>query len=440
MDLKEKMVSSFLAFENEVQVDTETTVHEIRSEAIKKFEDQGFPSKKDEEWKYTSLNSLLRKDYSLFVKEVPTVAYEEVKRYFIHDTESYKLVFIDGVFSSFLSETTHEGYDICVLSSALTKPEYKSTMDTYFNKSQEIDTALSNLNTAFATEGAYINIPKNKVLPKPIQLLFFTTGKNKDVIVQPRNLVVVGENAQVQIYERHQNLSGDASFSNSVTEIFVAENAIMDYYKLQNDEHEAALIDHTFVTQKKQSTASVHTFSFGGKLIRNNLSFFQEGSYCESNLNGISLLSDNQHVDHHTLVAHNYPNCVSNELYKGIFDDKSTGVFNGKVIVHQEAQKINAFQQNNNLLIGDRSSVNTKPQLEIFADDVKCSHGCTIGQLDKDALFYMKQRGIPEKEAKALLLYAFAHEALNNVKIPELKAKINAVIAKKLNVKMGFDL
>ncbi|MEI6866273.1 Fe-S cluster assembly protein SufD [Flavicella sp.] len=440
MELKEKLVSSFLAFENKVEIDIDSNVHEIRSKAFNNFENLGFPTKKDEEWKYTSLNAILKHDYSVFPKSVVSLAYNEVKKYFINETDCYNLVFIDGKFSSFLSETTHDGMDICVMSAALSKPKYKMIVDAYFNKLASENNSLSELNTAFTQEGAFINIPKNKVVPKPIQIINFSTGNEQEILIQPRNLVIVGENAYVQIIERHQSLTANTTLTNSVTEIFVNKRGIVDFYKMQNDVETASLIDSTFVSQKRDSVASVHTFSFGGKLIRNNLEFYQNGEHCVSHMNGISILNKKQHVDNHTLVEHKAPNCESHEMYKGIYDDSSTGVFNGKVIVEQAAQKINAYQQNNNVIVGDRASVNSKPQLEIFADDVKCSHGCTIGQLDESALFYMQQRGIPRKEAKALLMYAFSNEALKNVKIPELKAKINKIIANKLDVSIGFDM
>ena len=200
------------------------------------------------------------------------------------------------------------------------------------------------------------------------------------------------------------------------------------------------MIDNTYINQKQQSHVSVHTFAFGGKLTRNNLNFYQNGEHIDSTLKGITIIGDKQHVDHNTLVHHIEPNCESHQDYKGIFGDSATGVFNGKVIVEKEAQKTNAFQANNNVLISDKATVNTKPQLEIFADDVKCSHGCTIGQLDESALFYLRTRGIPEKEAKALLMYAFANNVLESVKIPELKKRINKLIANKLAVNIGFDL
>ena len=440
MDLKEKLITSFLAFENSVSTNTETDFHDIRSKAFQHFEQHGFPTKKDEEWKYTSLKSLLNHDYNLFPKTDATIEFKDVQKYFLNEIESYKLVFIDGVYSSFLSDTTHDGYDICLLSAALKKPKYKMVIDHYFNTIASKKESITSLNTAFSKEGAYIHIPKNTVLPKPIQIMYFSTGSEAEIMLQPRNLIIVGENSHVQIVERHQSLNDNVVLTNSVSEIFVSKRAIVDYYKIQNDQKTASLIDNTYIKQQQQSIASVNTFSFGGNLTRNNLEFYQEGEHITSNLNGITIIGDKQLVDNHTLVNHIYPNCESHELYKGIYADKSTGVFNGKVIVEKEAQKTNAFQQNNNILLDDGATINAKPQLEIFADDVKCSHGCTIGQLDDNALFYMRSRGIPKKEANALLLFAFANDALDKIKIPELKSGITRLIAKKLGVDLGFDL
>jgi len=437
MDLKEKLLSSFLAFEN--NVDVTTSVHDIRSEAIKSFEEKGFPTKKDEAWKYTSLNKILKHDYSVFPKEVNVLEYKNVKNYFIHDIESYKIVFIDGKYSSHLSKTTHDGMDVCLMSAALTKPKYRLVIDNYFNKVATKD-GITSLNTAFSHEGAYIHIPKGKIVEKPIQILYFSTGDESALMHQPRNLIVVEENSHLQVIERHQSLTDNPVLTNSVTEVFAKKRAIVDYYKIQNDNNNASLIDNTFIHQRQESHCSVHTFSLGGKLTRNNLNFYQNGERINSTLKGITIVENKQHVDHNTLVHHIEPNCESHQDYKGVFGDSSTGVFNGKVIVEKEAQKTNAFQANNNVLMSDKSSINTKPQLEIFADDVKCSHGCTIGQLDENAMFYMRSRGIPEKEAKALLMYAFANNVLNSVKIPELKNRINKLIAEKLGVDMGFDL
>ncbi len=427
-----------MAFEN--NVDVEHSVHDIRTAAMKNFEIKGFPSKKEENWKYTSLNSLQKTDFSIFPKQENTLEYKDVKKYFIHEIDSYKIVFVDGIYSSYLSETTHDGVDICLMSSALTKPMYKQVIDVYFNKVASKDESLTSLNTAFSREGAYIYIPKNKMPKKPVEILHFATGNEASLLLQPRNLIVVEENAELQVIERHQSLTSNEVLTNSVTEIFAAKSAIVDYYKIQNDNATASLIDNTYIDQKDKSLVKIHSFCFGGKLTRNNLNFYQNGEYIDSTMKGVTILGEKQHVDHHTLVHHKQPNCESHQDYKGIYGENSTGVFNGKIIVDKIAQKTDAFQQNNNILVSDKATINSKPQLEIFADDVKCSHGCTIGQLDNEALFYLQTRGIPEKEARALLMYAFANNVLASVRIPELKTRINKLIAKKLGVNLGFDL
>jgi len=437
MSLKSKLVSSYLAFDD--HLDDNSPIHDIRKKAIDTFEEKGFPTKKEEDWKYTSLNAIINKDYSISSKGDKEIKYEKVREYFLHDIDSYKVVFIDGVFSSFLSETSHDGLDVCLLSSVLSKEKYKAIIEAYYNKIASKD-SITSLNTAFAKEGAYINIPNNKEVDKPIEIINFSTGNETALMMQPRNLIIVGENAHVQIIERHQSLSDNAVFTNSVTEIFAEKRAYLDFYKIQNDKENASLIDNTFIHQEQDTNCNVHTFSLGGKITRNNLNFSQNGEHSDSTLKGVTILKDKQHVDHNTLVNHISPNCESHQDYKGLYADSSTGVFNGRVIVEKEAQKINAFQQNNNILIDDNATVNAKPQLEIFADDVKCSHGCTIGQFDEDALFYLRSRGIGLKEAQALLMYAFANTVLETVKIPELKRRINNLIAEKIGVNIGFDI
>ncbi len=436
MELKDKLISSFLAFEEGLEPDN--GMDSIRNQAIKDFESLGFPNKKDEDWKYTSLNSVLKHDYSVFPKKEDAIDYRDIKKYLIHDIDTYDLVFIDGMFSSHLSQTTHDKIDVCLMSSALTKDKYRPVIDNYFNKIAP-KSGLNSLNTAFAREGAFIHIHKNKQADKPIQIINFATGNESSLMLQPRNLVVVEENSHVQIIERHQSLTENPVFTNSVTEIFADKRAMVDYYKIQNDKNSASLIDNTFIEQKDESNVSVHTFSFGGKLTRNNLNFYQKGERIDSTLKGVTIIEDKQHVDHNTLVHHIEPNCESHQDYKGIFADSSTGVFNGKVLVEKEAQKTNAYQSNNNILADDKATINSKPQLEIFADDVACSHGCTIGQLDEDALFYLQSRGIPRKEARGLMMYAFANNVLESVKIPEVKKRINKLIASKLEVDLGFN-
>ena len=250
MELKEKLVSSFLAFENDVDVDA--YVHDVRSEAIKIFEEKGFPTKKEEAWKYTSLNKILKEDYSVFPKQENAIEYSDVKKYLIHDIDTYKVVFIDGKYASHLSQTTHDGIDVCLMSAALSKPKYRLVIENYFNKAATKD-SLPSLNTAFSCEGAYINVPKNKLVEKPIQIIHFSTGNESALMLQPRNLIVIGENSHVQIIERHQSLTDNPVLTNSVTEVFTNKRAIVDYYKIQNDNLNASLIDNTFIKQKQES-------------------------------------------------------------------------------------------------------------------------------------------------------------------------------------------
>ena len=350
------------------------------------------------------------------------------------------MVFIDGVYSPFLSDTTHDGLDVCLMSAALTKPKYQKLIDIYFDQIAPQKESLTALNTSYAREGAYIYIPKSVVAEKPIEIIHFASGDETALWLQPRNLIVLDQNSQCQIIEKHQSLVDHPVVTNNVTEIFLHKDAFLDYYKLQNDLPTASLIDNTYISQEQNSHASVHTFSFGGKLVRNNLNFYHKGQHVLSTLKGVTILEDKQHVDHSTLVHHAHPNCESHQDYKGIYSERSEGVFNGKILVDKIAQKTNAFQQNNNILIDDKATINTKPQLEIFADDVKCSHGCTVGQLDEEALFYLRSRGIPKKEAVGLLTYAFANNVLQSVQLPSLKKRINQQIANKLGVNLGFEI
>ena len=391
IDLKEKLLSSFIAFENQTNIDS--YVHDIRSEAIKNFESIGFPNKKLENWKYTSLKNLLKNDFIVLPEINNLLEFKDIKKYLIDDIDSYKIIFVDGKYSSHLSDTTHEGMDICILSAALSQSKYELLIENYFNKIAN-DDGITSLNTAFSSEGAFIHIPKNKFVDKPIQIIHFSTGNESSLMFQPRNLIIVDENSQVQIIERHQSLSENKVFTNSVTEIYADKKSIIDYYKIQNDNLQASLIDNTYVDQQRNSSFTMHTFSFGNELVRNNLNISQNDQFIETTIKGVTIIGDKQHVDHNTLINHNKPNCNSHQDYKGIYDDKSTGVFNGQVMVKKVAQKTNAFQSNNNVLLSDQATINAKPQLEIYADDVKCSHGCTVGQLDKNALFYLKSRGI----------------------------------------------
>jgi len=429
MHLKEKLLASFSSAEN--QDNLSDYLSDVRSNALEVFKKKGFPTKKDEAWKYTSLNKFLNKDFFLSHKPSDVQNRNHLESYFI-DKESNHIVFVDGLYASDLSKKVDTNLYTNVLSEALKEAKHKTIIEQYYDKATNED-GLSSLNTALSSSCIYIYISENQVIDHPIQITHFSTGNDTDVLLQPRHLIVAGSNAQVKIIETHHNVTPNTCLTNSVTEVFVDANAIVDYYKVQNDSKTSSIIDNTYIKQKEKSTVSVHTFSFGGQVTRNNLNFYQEGERINSILKGTTIISGKQHVDHNTLVHHINPNCESHQNYKGVFGEQSTGVFNGQIVVEKEAQNTNAFQANNNILTSDKASINTKPQLEIFADDVRCSHGCTIGQLDEDALFYIRSRGVSEKDAKKLLMYAFTDEVLNSVAIPKLKDYISSMISHTLD-------
>lgn len=437
MDLKDKLVSAYstLIKQNGISED----LRSIREAAIKNFETKGFPTKKEEEWKYTSLRPVLKEDYELLPKTELSLKAEDIEEYLIEGLDSYKLVFVDGSFAEHLSDTTTDVFDAQPLSKALQDSNYEPVIQEHFNKIAPEKDSLSSLNTAFLKEGSFIYVKDRVAADKPVEILYFSTGSEKALMLQPRNLVILGENAEVKVIERHQSLGESPVLTNAVTEIAADKRAILDYYKIQNDQLTASLIDNTFMTQKDDTDCTIHTFSFGGKLTRNNVQAYQHGEHINSTLKGVTIIKGRQHVDHNTFVHHVQPNCESHQDYKGVYDEKSLGVFDGYILVDKIAQKTDGYQKSDNILLSDSATIHTKPQLEIYADDVKCSHGCTIGQMDEEAVFYLKTRGIPEKEARALLMYAFASTVLSSVNIPQLKQRIERQIGKKLGVKMEFD-
>lgn len=431
-NLKEKLVSEFQSFINSEK--KQNILTENREQAFQLFKEKGFPTVKNEEWKYTNLKTILHDDLSTSIKSenIKSDLEKAIEKYSLN-IDSYKLVFVNGIFNKTLSETLNSDTIICALSDAIADDNLKNILSENINKIAKTDLEMVGLNIAFAQDGAFTYIPKNKVIDKSIEVLYFTTD-TVHRFSNPRNLFILEDNAQVKIVEKHISIDGKENVTNSLTEVAIGKNTHFDLYKIQNDAEETSIIDSTFITQERDSVASVHTVSLGGKFIRNELSFIQNGENCNSILQGISIGENKQLIDHHTMVEHVSPNCESHELYRTILNGESKGVFNGKVLVDSEAQKIDAFQQNNNILLSKDASVKTKPQLEIFADDVKCSHGCTVGQLDHDAMFYLMARGIPEKEAKGLLLFAFSSDVLEGFAIPELKEKTTKAIAKKLGV------
>lgn len=411
---------------------------EERKIALQKFENQGFPSKKDEEYKYTNLREITEKDYNFFPNQHHNISKIQIDELHLGEENFDWIVFVNGVLHKELSKISIENAEFLSLRYALNDANHKEIFQKYFNKLANQENSFVNLNTAFVLEGFFLTVPKNTVIEKPIHIFYLSQNQEENTFYNFRNLLIVEENAKVEIIESHHNFDDSFVFTNSVTEIYTDKNARSDWHKLQNDSDKSYLVDHTFAKQERDSQTTVNTFSFGGKLVRNNLDFIHNGENINSFMNGITIIGGEQLVDHHTAVHHNQPNCESYQNYKGIFKDKSHGVFNGKVFVDKIAQKTNAYQQNNNVLLSDGATIDTKPQLEIFADDVKCSHGCTVGQLDDDALFYLRARGISKKEAQALLLYAFANDAMQNIDIEALRLKISKLLSEKLEVKMEF--
>ena len=413
-----------------------STLSSERAEALSQFLAAGFPTKKDEEYKYTDLSEAVNKQYSLTPKQEFHITKEQLDQLHLGEEHFDFIVFVNGKFQKALSKISVENAEFLTLNNAFSSN--KDLIEKYFNQIKPKNTAFTALNDALYSDGFFLFVPKNTVIEKPIHLFYISENQDENVFYTTRNLLIVEEGAKVEVIESHHNFDETYTFTNSVTEIFVGKNAKADWHKLQNDSQTTYLVDSTFAKQERDSLATVNTFAFGGKLVRNNLDFIHTGENINSFMNGITIIGNEQLVDHHTAVHHNEPNCESYQNYKGVFKDKAHGVFNGKVFVNKIAQKTNAYQQNNNILLSEGATIDTKPQLEIFADDVKCSHGCTVGQLNDEALFYLRARGISKKEAQALLLYAFANDAMENIDIEPLKLKVAKLLAEKLEVQIDL--
>ena len=409
-----------------------------RKSALNKFFELGIPTKKDEEYRYTNLREITEKDYNFFPTETHTISKEQIAELHLGEENFDWIVFINGQLHKELSKISIENVEFLSFNFALNDAKHKEVFDNYFNTIAAKDLAFTNLNEAFCKHGFFLKVPKNMLIEKPIHVFYISQNQEENTFYNTRNLLIAEAGSKVEIIESHHNFDDTFVFTNSVTEIFTYQNAKADWHKVQNDSDTSYLMDHTFAKQERDSLTTVNTFTFGGKLVRNNLDFIHNGENINSFMNGITIIGGEQTVDHHTAVHHKKPNCESYQNYKGIYKDKSHGVFNGKVFVDKIAQKTNAYQQNNNILLDEGATIDTKPQLEIFADDVKCSHGCTVGQLNEDAMFYLRARGISKKEARALLLYAFANDAMQNIDIEPLKVKVSKLLAEKLEVNMEF--
>ena len=403
---------------------------EAKKRAFEKFKASGFPTTKNEEWKYTNISPYLKHDYCLNQPQKSTEI--NVSEYFLSQNDSEKIVLENGNLISF---PVISGVEILSFEDAQKKhPQLIEKTLTKINYDEEF----ININTALAEKGFFIYVKKGVQIKKPIEILS-VQNKNVASFYQLNNIIILESGSEIKLVEQIKTTSDNLSFINNVTRLSIAENSFLELVKIQNNNSESVLVDSVNTVQQNNSTCEVNTLLFGGKFIRNNLSFLQEGENCQSNMSGVVLINENQFADNHTFVDHKSPNCQSNELYKGVYLDNAKGVFNGKILVRKNAQKIDAFQANNNLVVSNNASIDSKPQLEIFADDVKCSHGCTIGQVDEDALFYMQTRGFSKKEAKALLTYAFTIDALEKISIPFVQDFGKKIFAEKLKTSIQFD-
>jgi Fe-S cluster assembly protein SufD len=430
-DFKDLLLAAFRSNEELMNGESKTPLHQLRRAALQKFEQLGFPTIRHEEWKYSNVTNFLKETFELGNSSALTA--DDLTSLQIPSLEGNILTFVNGIFKAELSRiiSPAEQVQITNFADALkNNSELLGANFAYYADYQE--NAFTALNTALASDGVVIQVPANVTVEQPILLRFITDARESNVASQPRNLILVGKNAEVTVAESFRTLGERASFVNIVTEIVVERDARMQYYKVQDETEKAYHIGTTQVQQADNSHFYSATVTLNGNFVRNNLNIVLNGQHAEAFMYGLYMPNGRQHVDNHTLVDHAMPNSYSNELYKGILDDNGTGVFNGKIFVRPDAQKTNAYQSCKNVVLSSGATMNTKPQLEIYADDVKCSHGTTTGQLNDEALFYMRSRGIPKDEARTLLLYAFAQDVLSQIKIEPIREYLNQVVTQKL--------
>ncbi|MBC8153814.1 MAG: Fe-S cluster assembly protein SufD [Bacteroidetes bacterium] len=431
ISFKDRLVTAFRENEARMNGESKTVLHQLRQTALQTFDRLGFPTIKHEEWKYSNLSAMLREAFDFSASSTLTVS--ELDQLRIPNLAGNVLYFVNGHYRPDLSRIVSPESEMQIKPLAEMIQTDSETIGTHFARYADFqDNAFTALNTAFAGDGVFIRVPDGKTVEEPVILRFITDAREKNVAAQPRNLIVVGRNAEVKLAESYRTLGENAALVNTVTEISMARDARVEYYKVQDETPRAYHIGTTHVNQSDNSHFHGTTVTVSGGFVRNDLNITLDGQHCEAFLNGLYLPSGREHVDNHTLVDHAQPNSYSNELYKGILNDRSTGVFNGKIYVRPDAQKTNAFQSCKNVVLSPGASMNTKPQLEIYADDVKCSHGTTTGKLNEEALFYLQSRGIPKEQARNLLMYAFAEEVISKIQIAPIREYLSAAVAAKL--------
>lgn len=406
-----------------------TALDQIKTRALADFNKYGIPTVKHEEWKYTRVGGLFQTPFEIQPKS--SIEPELLLQHLLPcSKDGYTINFENGIFSS---ASTAEGITIMPLGEAR-QSAHAELVEQHLGRSAKYHPdGINAMNTAFAESGAFLFVKKGLKLDKPVYINYISDNRAVPTLSLPRLLVYVSQGAEIELVEHFISLGTQDCFTNQITEIVAEQDAIVNYYKIQNEGAHASQVSTTHFTQIGKALTNATTISLSGNIIRNNLNMVMEAEHGESHMYGLYLLDGKTHCDNHTIVDNVKPHCFSNELYKGIMDGESTGVFNGKIFVRKDAQKTNAYQSNKNVLLTDQASANTKPQLEIYADDVKCSHGCTIGKLDEEALFYLRARGISEKNAKSLLLHAFAVDILENIKTEPLREYVDQLISARLD-------
>ncbi len=401
--------------------------------ALSLLRETRFPTLKDEDWRFTKVAPILKTDFTPSQKGIVAnfdfAALEDEIRF---SPDYDLLVFENGFLNAELSNVgpLPEGAIVTGLKEA--REKHPELAERFYGKALKHKNAFEILNTLFAEDGAFIYVPKGVALERPVHAVFISGSKNEKLMISTRNIIALEENAEAKTIFAYRG-SDDEYFLNYATEVFAGENASAQLYEFQGEGENAFHLGSTESELAQNSNYNHYTFDLKGKFIRNNLTADLNGENIECHFYGFYVAKENRHVDNHTFINHNKPNCFSNEIYKGILNDKAKAVFSGKILVEKDAQKTNAYQSNKTILLSDTARIDTKPQLEIYADDVKCTHGATVGQLDREMLFYIVSRGIPEDQAQTMLINAFAADVLEGVKIEEIKEEINSLILKAIN-------
>jgi Fe-S cluster assembly protein SufD len=406
----------------------------VRRKAFDALDQMGIPTARHEEWKYTRIGSLFNKEYQLPLDlSASALTPSDIDSLKLpgHE-EANELFFINGVFSPALSTVRSRELDVLSLEEASSNQYADIVSKNLGHSSNYMKDGINALNTAFLQGSVFVHVKKGQITEHPVYIYHITDARSAHVFSQPRSLVHIAEGAQVQMTETYITLGSQESLTNEVIEIVVEKDAMLELYKIQNDQAQANLVSTTHIRQVGKSYVHTVVISLNGNMVRNNLNTVLDAERCEAHLYGLYFQDNNSHIDNHTIVDNVQPNCFSNELYKGMMAGKSTGVFNGKIYVRPHAQKTNAYQSNKNILLSDSASVYTKPQLEIFADDVKCSHGCTVGKLNEEGLFYLRSRGISEQVARSLLLHAYAVDILEQIKPVAIRNYVDQLISERL--------